>query len=551
VVRGLGLGVGGLALAACSGPAAAPTPAAAPAAPAPPAAGGQPAASPSPAARQPKLGGAFRGSGGQSEAPHLDPHQTNSGPLFSWGAGMAWSQLVTFKAGPGVSPPDYEPVGDLAESWTQPDDTTYLFKLRPGVKFHNIPPVNGREVDAEDVVQSFRRQIDLKINANALDGVLRIEAPDRATVRIVRDKPSADFLWNLASFVCKVLPKELFGSGDLKEGPVIGSGPFISANWEKGRVYTLKRNPDFYQKGKPYMDEVQWLRIGDAATYLSAFRSKNMDVIHVGLLKSDADTLKKENPQIDLQLRGDGVMFEVGLKGDRPPFNDPRVRQAVSKAINRQEIIDTLLSGAAKIDTQVTVPSPQWALPQDEVKRALAYDPEGAKRLLQEAGVSRLDLEFQVGDYLAGLFVQVGELMQAQLRRVNIDTTIKVVDGATFVTQIRTQGNYIIYLGSPPTPSTTSNELLTRWHSKGPQFTTGVPDAELDGLIERQALQVRDAAARRGLVQQILRKMLTLNTLIPVFQQARVIVLQPYVQDWNPNPGSNTHSDYLGVWLDN
>src|SRR5262249_62428042 len=102
------------------------------------------------------------------------------------------------------------------------------------------------------------------------------------------------------------------------------------------------------------------------------------------------------------------------------------------------------------------------ALPQDEVRRALAYDPDGARRLLQEAGVSRLDLELQVGDFLAGLFVQVGELLQSQLRQANINTTIKVVDGATFVTQIRTQGNYTIYLGSPPTNSTTSAELLTR-----------------------------------------------------------------------------------------
>src|SRR5689334_15046516 len=118
VVRGLGLGAGGLVLAGCVGPAAAPTPAAAPAASAPtaPPASGAPAApspSPSPVARQPKLGGTFRSSGGASEAPHLDPHQTNSGPLVSWGAGMAWSQLATFKSGPGVTVPDYEPIGDL------------------------------------------------------------------------------------------------------------------------------------------------------------------------------------------------------------------------------------------------------------------------------------------------------------------------------------------------------------------------------------------------------------------------------------------------------
>src|SRR5207245_10903067 len=110
----------------------------------------------------------------------------------------------------------FEIEGDLAEKWDQPDDLTYVFKLRPGVKHQNIAPVNGREVDAEDVVVSFNRQLALKVNSTFLAGITQVEAPDTGTVKITLAKPNADFLWSLASFFCKVLPPAPLASGDLK-----------------------------------------------------------------------------------------------------------------------------------------------------------------------------------------------------------------------------------------------------------------------------------------------------------------------------------------------
>src|SRR5262245_1089063 len=131
-----------------------------------------PAAPQATAVPQVKLGGAFRIST-QSETPNLDPHMVQSTVLHILGPGIAWSKLVQFKS--DVQPGETIPTADLAESWEQPDDRTYIFKLQPNAKFHNIPPVNGRPVVADDVKFSFERQLGLKLNAGKLPAIEKIE----------------------------------------------------------------------------------------------------------------------------------------------------------------------------------------------------------------------------------------------------------------------------------------------------------------------------------------------------------------------------------------
>src|SRR5262249_14082075 len=157
-----------------------------PAAPAAPAAAAAPTAAPT--APAVKLGGTFRAYS-SSETPNLDPDLNSTSLLHVAGPGIVLSKLMQFRA--DVPPGSSIPTGDLAESWEQPDELTYIFKLRPNAKFQNIAPVNGREVVAEDVKFSFERQVALKINAGRLPQFARIEPVDPKTVKIVTPKPDA------------------------------------------------------------------------------------------------------------------------------------------------------------------------------------------------------------------------------------------------------------------------------------------------------------------------------------------------------------------------
>src|SRR5262249_15553281 len=142
---------------------------------------------------------------------------------------ICYSQLLTYKWGPDIKSPSYIPTGDLAESWTQADDTTYLFKLRSGVKWHNIAPVNGRELIAEDIIYSYERVRELKSQAGFLAGITKMEAVDKLTLKLTLDKPNPDVLDNLAQNKLSIVARERVEQtgGKLDESPLIGSGPFI------------------------------------------------------------------------------------------------------------------------------------------------------------------------------------------------------------------------------------------------------------------------------------------------------------------------------------
>src|SRR5262245_22939644 len=188
-----GIGIAGLATLSCTPSSVAP-----PAPTTAPAAGSAAttvAATVAPAPAQPKYGGTVKGLSNSSEA-HLDVHMPGGS-----GSGIrlqvCYSQLLAYKWGKEFVPPSFIVGPDLAESWSQPDDLTYIFKLRPGAKWHNIAPVNGREATAEDVVYSYQRIRDLKSYAANLGGVAQLEAVDKNTFRMTLERPNADILGNL------------------------------------------------------------------------------------------------------------------------------------------------------------------------------------------------------------------------------------------------------------------------------------------------------------------------------------------------------------------
>src|SRR6201988_4979972 len=165
------------------------------------------------------------------DPPHFDPFQTISYKTHI-ALSFTHSRLRRHKAGPSVVPGTFPVEGALAESWTQPNETTYVFKLRKGVKWHNKPPVNGREGKANDVVFSVNHFLTVKGNANAymLKAVDKVEAPDKYTVKFTLKEPYVWFLDMLAnSHAVAIIAKECVDKfGDLKKPEsMVGSGPWM------------------------------------------------------------------------------------------------------------------------------------------------------------------------------------------------------------------------------------------------------------------------------------------------------------------------------------
>ena len=181
------------------------------------------------------------------DPPHFDPfgtisYKTHIALSFTHG------RLLKHRAGPSVVPGTFPVEGDLAESWSQPSDTTYVFKLRRGVKFHNKPPVNGRELTADDVVFSVNHFLTVKGTANAymLESVDKVEAVDKYTVKFTLKEPFVWFLDMLSNpFAVAIVAKEVVEKyGDLKKPEsVIGTGPWMLDAYRPERAHPLPEPP--------------------------------------------------------------------------------------------------------------------------------------------------------------------------------------------------------------------------------------------------------------------------------------------------------------------
>jgi peptide/nickel transport system substrate-binding protein len=547
----VGLGLAGCTASPATPAAESPKPATAVAAP-----GSSPGAAvtSTPVARA-KYGGVVRVYSAAGRPPY-DYHQL-PGAQSSLGANLAYSGLLRLRTGKDIKPPDYTPTGDLAESWEQPDDLTYIFKLRRGVKFHNIAPVNGREATSADVLYSYQRILDLKLLAPLLAGVQKMETPDPYTFNISLAEPNADFLGNLAANHMVIAAREAVEvNGDLKNGPNIGTGPWIFDSVSPSGDFTaVVRNPDYFLKGLPYLDRIEVHRLVDASAILAAFRGKQLDVLASGLDAATVEPIRKASPNevggVDIPLYR--ASDELGFKVDRPPFNDPRVRKAVVLAMDREALIAGASGGYAIPTGGVVTPEVSWQLPPETLKPLYKRDLAGAKQLLAQAGQPNLEFELIVPNYRSQIYVTMGEQLLAQLKEASINATLKVVDTAAYSSVVQQRGEFAAYLGNAGNRLTANFDLLSRYHSKGAvaKIQTGYNNPKLDALIDQQKVLSRDPAKRRALLEEIQRTVIEDNVLVSVSAGVTPLLWWNYLKDLYFNAlGSEVNWPWTEAWMD-
>src|SRR3989454_6416815 len=277
------------------------------------------------------------------DPPVIDPRHTQSVGLFQF-AGLTSNRLVRHPfSDEATNPNDLALKGDLAESWSaNADHRVWTFKLRQGVKWQNVAPLNGRELTAADVKYCFEAYAKEGVQTFTFQEIEGMETPEKHTLRVHLKAPNTLFPQNVAEFIAVIFPREILEEdGDLKKR-LIGTGPYILKEHTRKVRIVLQRNPDYYDKGRPYIDEYIILSTPDSATRLAAFRTGQSDILHVAS-PSEVDTVRKTNPAVVVQSYHNTLTpFGLALAQDRPPFNDVRVRRALSLAIDRQKQVDTV-----------------------------------------------------------------------------------------------------------------------------------------------------------------------------------------------------------------
>jgi peptide/nickel transport system substrate-binding protein len=508
-------------------------------------------------AGQPRRGGTLRVRG--FDPPNFDPHLTVAGFTQST-VGFVYSKLVRHKVGGDVPPGTFIIEPDLAERWEELDDTTYVFHLRKGVKWHNKAPLNGRELVAEDVKFTYDRFLTETSNANRylLDSVDRVEVVDRYTVKFLLKEP---YVWLISVLAYPqsmwiVAPEVVQQFGDLKKAEsVIGTGPFMLERYEPNVKTIFKRNPDYYRDGQPYVDAVEWLVIPDESTGLAMYRTGQIDCgpgINWAVRQQDLEALKKSHPHLvyqDFLSQSGGV---INMRTDMPPFIDVRVRRAISHAIDRQALVEAVWGRGAPT-AAVSRGLVEWSLPIDQLgagAKYYQYDPQEARRLLAEAGFSKgFKTQLTVTSGLGRDLVDDAQLVQRFLKDVGIDAELKIQEyGAYVATTV--QGKFEGLARSPMGVVWEPDGRLYRAYASDSSRNVGhVDDATLTAMLKAQR-RTKELEARKQLIFDIQRYVAEQQYYVYLNANTVTTSWQPYVKNFAPNHSFDYGNRAAALWLE-
>ena len=390
--------------------------------------------------------------------------------------------------------PDGTLVPALAEKWTiSPDGKEVIFTIRKGVKFHN-----GDVLTTKDVAFSLNRAIKSAYTSKFTSVMESAEAVDDTSVKLKLKHAYGPILFCVANpSLAIVSQKAVEAAGDSFGKKPIGTGPYKFVNWVSGEKIDFTRFDDYF-RGPAKIKNVTFKFVTDATTAAIALEKGEIDVLH-NPSKSDRKA-QMANQNLQYHEIESAYYYHISMNNKNGPFSDKRVRQAVSYAIDRQNVVLGGLDGIGAPD-EAPMPPSAFGYPKDFKNNP--YDPEKAKKLLAEAGYPNgLTVKFKINQ--AAMYSKPAEVIQEQLRKVGINAELELMERATYLEEVTKKFNYDIslYVITALLPDA-DYVCYTRLHSSmlgnGNNFTlTNIPklDAALDKGRTSQSKEERYAAYR-------------------------------------------------------
>lgn len=461
------------------------------------------------------------------DPPTLDPYGNLSFLTKSF-ASFVYSGLLKYSANWGEPADKSVPSANLASKWemTNPDGTEYTFTLKDGLTFHDVAPVSGRAITADDIKFSWGRLTSATTpNANQVAFVDKVETPDDKTVKFTLKEPYADFLGLLADmnyFV--VIPGESDGKYDATKTP-IGSGPWIMQNYTPSSSFEFAKFEKWNDPGFPILDKVSLTIIPDYSQQKAQFLAGNVDMFGypgTAIAAQDIPSIKSSVSKATLLgAIGNGLQFFFFDKQpDSPWTKDDRVRVAISMAMDRDGLDDLtysvkdLTSKGFDVETRWMNAIPPsfanyWLDPQSsdagDSGKNFKYNPADAKKLLEAAGYpDGFDAKFQYTNVYGTTFTTTAEACAQFMTSIGVKTTTEVQNyQSKYITQTFV-GNFTGIAYGPQTPFLEPGAFLIRWFSDNPQNSSRVTDPKILQMTQQQQQEL-DGDKRKQLIYDIQR----------------------------------------------
>ena len=415
--------------------------------------------------------------GNDDDAVGLDPHLSFAFASSNFSE-HTYTGLTRFNA-------KMEIEGDLATAWEIPNPTTYVFRLRKGVKFHN-----GREMTADDVKYSIDRVRDPKGGSPVRDtyaSVESVELVDRHTVRLRLSRPDGSLLSAITGRASYVVPREEVEKHGNLQKVAVGTGPFRLAEHVPGDFARFVRWDGYYEPGLPLLDGLTIKVIKDESSRLAAVRKGTVDLTWIKAI--EVEELARREKTLMWSETPEARHLYIWLNTTAPPFSNVKLRQAVAASLNRGEIIDTVLLGRGKLTTALPPATVPYVLSAAETAALPFYkqDYELVKRLLREGGQPNgFEFTFKTSPHSPD-YVPAAQVIQRQLAKAGITMKIEQMEWGALLKNFRARADFQAIAFARIWYADPEGYTYDTLHSKGATNAGHYANPEVDRLLEEQS----------------------------------------------------------------
>ena len=430
------------------------------------------------------------------ETPSLSPTEHNA-------VAGSYMNLLTYNT-LFSSDMDMKPQPDLAESYENVDESTWHFKIREGVKFHN-----GDTMTADDVVASLQwAQGFAEVNLYNKNFV-SISKVDDMTVEIKTDGPDAMVLSNLCHHGNTIVPKKLIDEGHDFNADPIGTGPYKFVKWNRGDSLEFEAFEDYFE-GAPSIKNMTWKIIPEGSSRTIALEAGEIDFI-IEVEAMDADRLKENSDLSVIEYNATNLTWLM-LNNETPGLDNQDVRHAINTAIDKESVVTVAYNGMATPALSQMPMNFEGATEEN----ADTYDVEKAKEWLEKSGVDPASIKFSIicSDDTKK---RAGEVIQANLKEIGINCEIESMDLATYLSATA-EGDYTAAIGGYSSDSLLSY-VVGVYHSSSINASnkTRLNNPEVDALIDKAKVTV-DAAERKPIMEELSALLNEICSQAPIYQ---------------------------------
>ena len=462
--------------------------------------------------------------------------------------------------------------GQLAESWEFPHPGIHVVHLRKGVHWQNIPPANGREFIAEDVVFHYNRLCGLgggftKPSPFNLEDAFRelvsVTAVDKYTVvfkwKITNSDLIMETLHSVMQRQCIENPEAVMEWGNLKDWHhAIGTGPFILQNFLPNREALLVKNPNYWGYDErypvnrvPYVDAIRYIIIPNDNDALAAMRSGEIDAIY-GISLKCAQEIRRTNPEIIQETDPTMQAITVQPRNDKAPFNDIRVRKALQMAINLSKLAKEYYHGAVEpypssvLSSYFSRAMKGWGFPYEEwpkdLKHEYSYDPDMARQLLAEAGYPKGFKTNIVIDTSADM--ELFQIVKSSFYQIGIEMEVRPMESTecTAFVEARKHDQLVFRPYGPLGHTYAPFQAISRLHTRNSSNWTMVSDPVIDALYSK-ALVAGDESELKQIVKDMNEHVARQHFAISLLKPSTYSLCQPWLKGFN----GQIHSIWMGV----